>query len=267
MALAQKLTVMPSRSNNTRPGNIPPDSVPGPKADERSHPVLKPRPAGTLLILDKRDGRPHVLMGRRHKAHTFMPGVFVFPGGRVDRPDNHAPYNADLTDATMARLMASGQASLATDRRARAFALAAIRETYEEAGMLIGRSASTPIVTSNTLWKPFLGHGQLPDLAALRYVARAVTPPGLVRRYDTRFFTVSRAAISAQLPDSPTNELSDLTWVPFDRVDQFNIPRITGLILQDVGERIVREGTLDLSDNVAVPVYSMRYGKRRRVLV
>ena len=122
-------------------------------------------------------------------------------------------------------------------------------------------------MTSNTLWKPFLGHGQLPDLAALRYVARAVTPPGLVRRYDTRFFTVSRAAISAQLPDSPTNELSDLTWVPFDRVDQFNIPRITGLILQDVGERIVREGTLDLSDNVAVPVYSMRYGKRRRVLV
>lgn len=258
---------MPSRSDNATADAPPPGSVTDAGSERYSHPVLKPKPAGTLLILDEKKGRPHVLMGRRHKAHSFMPGVFVFPGGRVDRPDHHAPYHADLTGPTLARLMASGQASLATGRRARAFALAAIRETFEEVGILIGRSSAERMATSNAVWKPFLSHGQLPDLAALRYVARAVTPPGLVRRYDTRFFTVSRNAVSTELADIPTNELTDLTWVPFDRIEHYKIPWITGMILKDVADRIASEGTTELSDDAAVPVYSMRRGKRRRVLV
>jgi len=231
-----------------------------------SCPVIKPKPAGTLLILDEQNGQPHVLMGRRHKAHTFMPDVFVFPGGRVDRPDNHAPFHSDLTKPTLERLMASGLKSLATHRRARAFALAAIRETFEEVGMLIGTPLRQDTNETNPVWAPFLNHKQVPNLEPLRYVARAVTPPGWIRRYDTRFFTVTRAAVSLELQDSPTDELSELTWVPLDRTDEYEIPRITQMVLKDVTDRIAAEGTLELRDDHAVPVYATRNGKHRRVM-
>lgn len=238
---------------------------------EFSHPVIQPKPAGTLLILDEQNGRPRVLMGRRHKAHTFMPNVYVFPGGRVDFPDNHAPFAEDLTEQTAARLMASGPKSIATIKRARAFALAAIRETFEEVGLLIGQQIAPNAVAGrsnrNKLWKPFLDHGQIPDLSVLRYVARATTPAKLVRRYDTRFFTTPREAIGLELQQSPTNELSDLTWVPFDDISNRKIPWITSMILNDVGARILEENTIDLSDQKPVPVYASRNGKRSRILV
>lgn len=238
---------------------------------EFSHPVIRPKPAGTLLILDEKDGRPHVLMGRRHKAHTFMPDVFVFPGGRVDFPDNHAPFATDLTEQTATRLMASGPKNIATIKRARAFALAAIRETFEEVGLLIGRQIEqtnrSRQTSKNTLWKPFLDHGQLPDLSALRYVARATTPAKLVRRYDTRFFAVTRDAIGLELPQSPTNELSELTWVPFDDISNLKIPWITSMILNDVAARISQEHSINLADDQPVPVYATRNGKRSRILV
>ena len=238
---------------------------------EFSHPVIRPKPAGTLLILDKQNGHPHVLMGRRHKAHTFMPNVHVFPGGRVDFGDNYAPFSKDLTEQTATRLMASGPKSIATLKRARAFALAAIRETFEEVGLLIGQQITSSVLpnrsTGSKLWKPFLEHGQIPDLSVLRYVARATTPAKLVRRYDTRFFTVPREAIGLKLPKSPTDELSDLTWVPFHNISNHNIPWITSMILKDVGTRILEEETIDLSDQVPIPVYASRKGKRSRVLV
>lgn len=205
-------------------------------------------------------------MGRRHKAHTFMPDVFVFPGGRVDRPDNYAPFHNDLTEPTLQRLMASGLKSLATQKRARAFALAAIRETFEEVGMLIGNPITDDTPGTNSVWTPFLNHKQVPNLAPLRYVARAVTPPGLVRRYDTRFFTVTRPAISLELKDIPTDELSELSWIPLDRTNGHEMPRITQRVLNDVSERIAAEGTIDLDDDHAVPVYTARNGKHHREL-
>lgn len=238
---------------------------------EFSHPVIRPKPAGTLLILDEQNGRPHVLMGRRNKAHTFMPDVFVFPGGRVDFPDNHAPFATDLTEKTAARLMASGPKNIATIKRARAFALAAIRETFEEVGLLVGapidHKRTAGKTTRNALWQPFLDHGQLADLSALRYVARATTPARLVRRYDTRFFTVTKDAIELELPESPTNELSELTWVPLDNITNLKIPWITSMILNDVANRVTNENSIHLSDDQPVPVYASRNGKRSRILI
>ncbi len=234
--------------------------------EQRSHPVVKPKPAGTLLILDEQNGRPHVLMGRRHKAHIFMPNVFVFPGGRVDRPDNHAPFHDDLTAPTLQRLMSTGLRSLATHRRARAFALAAIRETFEEVGMLIGEPPADKTTAANNAWTPFLEHGLVPDLKPLRYVARAVTPPGLIRRYDTRFFTVPRAAITLELPESPTDELSELSWIPLGHTDGYKVPNITKLVLDDVSARVAAEGSIQLRDDQPVPVYGFHHGRHRRHL-
>lgn len=259
---------MPTARNEGVVGQITHTEDSGP---EFSHPVIRPKPAGTLLILDEQNGRPHVLMGRRHKAHTFMPNVFVFPGGRVDFPDNHAPFATDLTEQTASRLMESGPKNIATIIRARAFALAAIRETFEEVGLLIGRSIEPNKLPhkrkKNALWKPFLDHGQIPDLAQLRYVARATTPAKLIRRYDTRFFTVPREAIGVELPETPTNELDEITWVPFDDISNHKIPWITSMILKDVGARILEENSINLDDDKPIPVYSTRNGKRSRILI
>lgn len=256
---------MSSKHSSAVSSTVEPTRDTGP---EFSHPVIKPKPAGTLLILDTQGGKPCVLMGRRHKAHTFMPDVYVFPGGRVDFPDNYAPFASDLTEATCERLMASGPKNIATVKRARAFALAAIRETFEEVGILIGKPlpAGKKIRTSK-LWHPFLELGQIPELSQLRYVARATTPAKLVRRYDTRFFSITRAAIGLELPQSPTNELSDLVWMPFDNIGEYKIPWITSMILNDVKTRISAENSIQLSDNVPVPVYGSIKGKRSRILV
>ena len=103
---------------------------------------LRPRDAATLILLDRRAGEFVVLIGRRHAKHAFMPGKFVFPGGRTDPADSRIPVASSLHPREEAKLMASaGRISLA---RARAIALSAIRETYEEAGLLIGRKAFSP---------------------------------------------------------------------------------------------------------------------------
>lgn len=75
-----------------------------------------------------------------------------------------------------------------TEARARALALAAIRETFEEAGLLVGRRVAFVPRTRARGWAAFLAHGVVPALDALEYVARVITPPGNPRRFDTRFF-------------------------------------------------------------------------------
>src|SRR5690606_1906478 len=106
--------------------------------------------------------------------HVFMPGKFVFPGGRTDPADSRVEVATPLHPSEEQKLVASS--TRATTTRARAIALSAIRETYEEAGILIGRK--TPFSTSKPDWQGFVEHGVAPSLAEMRYVARFITPPG-----------------------------------------------------------------------------------------
>ncbi|TIU16313.1 MAG: NUDIX hydrolase, partial [Mesorhizobium sp.] len=101
---------------------------------------IRPRDAATLILLDRKGDEFLVLMGRRHARHAFMPGKFVFPGGRTDPADSRIPVATALQPEEQARLTAGvGRTSPA---RARAIALSAIRETYEEAGLLIGQKGA-----------------------------------------------------------------------------------------------------------------------------
>src|SRR5438105_2198542 len=97
---------------------------------------VKPRDAATLIIINRAETEPRVLMGRRHGGHNFMPGKWVFPGGRIDRCDFQAPYASDLRPEVAARLQKT-----APPARARALAMAAVRETFEEVGLLLARPA------------------------------------------------------------------------------------------------------------------------------
>ena len=203
---------------------------------------LRPRDAATLILLDRKGGDVRVLMGRRHMRHAFMPGKFVFPGGRTDPSDSRVVVASALHPHEEAKLVAgSGRTSLA---RARAIALSAIRETYEEAGMLIGEDG--PFVAGKAEWQAFADHGVRPALAGLRMIARAITPPGRVRRFDTRFFGAWRGGVVVELPEGgPTDELEELVWLPIAEAKQADLPEITRTVLGELEKRLADDPELD----------------------
>lgn len=223
---------------------------------------LRPRDAATLILLDRTDSHFRVLLGRRHKSHAFMPGKFVFPGGRTDPADSRIAVAQPLDTLEEAKLIGSGSRASAT--RARAVALSAVRETYEEAGLLIGHIGS--FVTTRPDWKGFEEHGVAPSLESLRYVARAITPPGRVRRFDTRFLACFREAVALELPNGgPTHELEELVWLSLEDAMSADIPAITKMILSDLGERLRSDP--GLSAGGAVPFYRMQHGKFLRTVL
>ena len=115
-----------------------------------------------------------------------MPGKYVFPGGRVDKSDNRVPVAAPISSELEANLL-KGSPKIVPSR-ARALAVAAIREACEETGLCLGRKVDKPVKLEGA-WQPFAEAGLLPDPSSLFLIARAITPPGRVRRFDTRFFT------------------------------------------------------------------------------
>ncbi|WP_173931596.1 NUDIX hydrolase [Chelativorans sp. Marseille-P2723] len=223
---------------------------------------LRPRDAATLILIDKRKGEHFVLMGRRHRRHAFMPGRFVFPGGRTDPSDSRVAVATNLHPAEEAKLVGHGACVTAT--RARAIALSAIRETYEEAGLLLGRRM--PFASRSPHWQGFVEHRIGPALDGLRFVARAITPPGRVRRFDTRFFAAWRSEVAVELDQGgPTDELEEISWIPIREAMEFEIPAITRTVLGELEERLSADGAL--SPGHPVPFYSMRQGRFQRAVL
>lgn len=224
----------------------------------------RPVDAATLILLDRRGGIPHVLIGRRHRNHAFMPGKFVFPGGRTDPTDARIPSADDLEPGEKAKLM-SGPGRRASAARARAIALSAIRETYEEAGYLIGTRGR--YATSNPAWQGFAENDVVPALSGLRFVARAVTPPGRVRRFDTRFLAAFSSSVAAELPQGgPTNELEELVWLSLREAMEADVPGITRTILHELAQRLDQDPELRAGCG-KVPYYRMQHNLFRRDLI
>jgi 8-oxo-dGTP pyrophosphatase MutT (NUDIX family) len=235
---------------DARPGAVPPK-------------VLRPRDAATLIIVDMAGGEPRVLLGRRRPDLAFMPGRYVFPGGRVDPSDRHVAVEHDLEPGNIRNLMVEMKGN-SSPARARALALAAVRETFEEAGLLIGMPAGPTPAPKARAWQPFFAHGYRPALARLTFFARAITPPGRPRRYDTRFFCVAAEAIVHRVATAD-GELSDLEWHSIEQARALELPNITRVVLEDLSERIAA-GALQKCD-VPVPFYHRRNGTFHRDLI
>lgn len=225
--------------------------------------VLRPRDAATLIIVDMATGEPRVLLGRRRPDLAFMPGRYVFPGGRVDPSDRQIAVEHDLAPGDLENLMVAMKGNR-SPQRARALALAAVRETFEEAGILIGTPAGQAPPPKAEAWQRFFAHGFRPALTPLTFFARAVTPPGRPRRYDTRFFCVAAEAI-AHRSATADGELSDLEWHTIEQARALDLPNITRVVLEDLGERIAA-GALEKCD-VPVPFYHRRNGNFHRDLI
>ena len=213
---------------------------------------MRPRDAATLILLDRTGNTVNVLMGRRHMRHAFMPGKFVFPGGRTDPSDSRIPVAGELHRDEARKLIGAG--NRISESRARAIALSAIRETYEEAGLLIGQKGD--FATQRHDWQGFADNGVRPSLEALRFIARAITPPGRIRRYDTRFFSAWRSDVTVALPEGgPTDELEEIVWLPLQDAVEADIPTITRTILQELRARLDTDPNLDPGG--PVPFYRM----------
>jgi len=208
------------------------DVVPRSPGEGRPARPVKPRDAATLIVLDHAGpGEARVLMGRRHGGHDFMPGKWVFPGGRIDPSDFRAPFASDLRPEVAARLQKT-----ASPLRARALALAAIRETFEETGLLLAkRAAARPSVGP---WREFLGLGALPDLAALDFVARAVTPPMAPKRFDARFFLASADKLISLEREADCGELDEIAWVELSAARELDLPSVTRFVLAELDLRL-----------------------------
>jgi 8-oxo-dGTP pyrophosphatase MutT (NUDIX family) len=222
------------------------------------HPFQRPRTAATLILLDDTGPATRVLMGRRHEAHKFMPGKFVFPGGRVEPTDRLMPALGALDPAMEAKL--SMKVVRPSAGRARALVLAAIRETYEETGLVLGtKVAPEPRRYPSDVWAQFAAHGVLPDLTAMRFVFRAITPPGRARRYDTHFFCLQASAIAHRVEGVITaeSELVELVWVPLKDARSLELPLITHSVLAALDARVAAGFAHDL------PVPFMHHRNRR----
>ncbi len=199
--------------------------------DERTRKrAVRPRDAATVIII-RRDGpKPRVLMGRRHGSHDFMPDKWVFPGGRIDPSDFRAPVASELRTEVAERLNQT-----APPRRARALALAAIRETFEECGLLLGKPGQSRRITGP--WREFLAHGALPDLAALDFIARAITPPMLPKRFDARFFLAEAENLISLDRQPDCGELDEIAWLELDEALALDLPNVTAFVLREAPKR------------------------------
>jgi 8-oxo-dGTP pyrophosphatase MutT (NUDIX family) len=224
---------------------------------DQSHPNLKPRDAATLILVDRSGAVPKVLLGKRHAGLKFMAGKYVFPGGRMEPADRNMPVAADLDPGAGARLMRSvRRPSLA---KARALALAAIRETFEETGLLLGqRVDAVPVVPAGP-WTAFAEAKVLPDLSTLHFIVRAITPPRRPRRFDARFFAADASAIAHRIDGivGPDAELVELVWMPIPEAKTLDMPTITQVALDELQARVAKGFGHDLPS----PFYRMLHKK------
>jgi 8-oxo-dGTP pyrophosphatase MutT (NUDIX family) len=194
---------------------------------------VTPRHAASLVIYEQRGAETYVLMGKRAKAHRFLPNVYVFPGGRVDTADAFASPSSPLQQPVQDLL------SQPSDM-AHAVAAAAVRETHEETGLIIGNINADQLV---------------PDFSNLDYVARAITPSVSPIRFNTRFLMIHARHVSGDLGGS--GELIDLKWVSVREAYKMQLVDVTEFVLEEMEKKL----STPVQKITKVPLFTYYRGK------
>ena len=186
------------------------------------------RDAATVILARGEGIGRRVLMGQRGSGAAFMPGKFVFPGGAVDPSDHNISFAAPLGERCQNLLELQAAPGIGP-----ALAAAAIRELWEETGLILGAAAGSD---TPDYWNDVAESGVQPDASALTFVFRAITPPGRPRRFDARFFLADAKRILGDLDDfsRASDELSHLQWVPIEKARTFDLPFITQVVLAEL---------------------------------
>jgi 8-oxo-dGTP pyrophosphatase MutT (NUDIX family) len=208
-------SVKPSLS---KPLRLPPGS-----SEAQRKRRVTPRDAATLILKRERAGGAEVLMGQRAGRHKFMPGAYVFPGGKVDGHDAQIRPASRLSDDVMRHLTRA-----ASPLRAGAIGKTAIRETFEETGLLLAAPGDLGAPNDET-WAEVKAMGLAPDLQHLDYLGRAITPPGSPIRFHARFLLADAEHMRGELGGS--GELLNLHWIGIDDALHLPIADVTEFML------------------------------------
>lgn len=228
-----------------------------------------PRPAATLVLLREGDADVpfEIFLVRRHHRSAFMANAYVFPGGRVDAADS-APATVARLDGLDGAALAARSHGMSTAEEAAAHAICAIRETFEEAGVLLARRGSQLLRTAEgsdrqrfadhreALNAGSLSFGELLEAEELRlagdqlvYFAHWITPKAEKRRYDTRFFVAFAPPAQAERHDD--RETTDSRWLApaaalaaYEGEGAFQLAPPTWAILRDLAALPDREAVL-----------------------
>jgi 8-oxo-dGTP pyrophosphatase MutT (NUDIX family) len=232
-------------------------------ARDQSSPNVRPKDAATLILIDRSGAEPQVLLGRRHHSLKFLPGKFVFPGGRIEAADRRMAERTTLNPQMEAQLMRAVKRP--SRLLARALTLAAIRETFEETGLLLGTKSADVTEVADGPWATFLRAGFQPDLTAIHFIGRAITPPGRPKRFDTRFFTTDASTIAHRVDGviGPDAELVELVWLPIAKAKELDMPAITTVMLAELEARVAA----GLGHDLPVPYYRMLHRHFTRELL
>jgi 8-oxo-dGTP pyrophosphatase MutT (NUDIX family) len=166
--------------------------------------VVRPRDAASLILLRGHGRDLEVLAGRRPLNSRFMPGVHVFPGGQVDAEDRFAWSVETQSEALAPQLLRCARAAL--------------RESWEEAGVLVGRPAAAPAeqaAPSRPIERAYRERGLAAAIDLLTYVGRAITPSHSHRRFNTRFFVADAEHVVGEPICSA--ELEAVAWYSVER--------------------------------------------------
>jgi 8-oxo-dGTP pyrophosphatase MutT (NUDIX family) len=198
---------------------------------ERTTPVKPVDAAGLVLIRSGKGGEPEILLGRRHTKAGFLPDIYVVPGGRVDPADSLPSGFAEaLTPAVETALKSGG-----SRRPPLAFPRAALRETFEETGLLVGQSGKPAAQSAASIWQAYRNAGLVPAFGTIDYICRAITPVTSRRRYNTRFFLADGAAAQGAIRGN--GELEDLGWRPASALGGLEIVDVTQYVLEEALRR------------------------------
>ena len=187
-----------------------------------------PRPAATIVLVRQGNSGPEVLLLKRNRTVGFVPGAYVFPGGRVDAEDA-SPELAALLYGVSPAEAAKRLGVEESDDGALAYYVAALREAFEETGIMIGSTPNgdplPPAAADDSVRGVLtaLHRGERTfaeavkeldvtlDGLAVEYIAHWVTPRAEPRRYDTRFFVAVVPDGTEALPDG--GEITQAVWL------------------------------------------------------
>ena len=210
---------------------------------------VRARDAATLIIVRSCGPKRAILFGQRSAVARFMPGRYVFPGGAVAPGDGTMAIATPLDRACVRSMAVAGSSC-----RAARLALAAVRETYEEPGLMLGLPGRT-VGSHSSSWRRFSDEGLLPSLKPLRYVGRAITPTFSKMRYHARFFLTSAENVRGEIAGD--GELDNVRWIDECETQELQMADVT---------RFMRDRALALTAGVVpempAPVFSWRRNKR-----
>lgn len=196
--------------------------------------------AASILLIDTARPQARLLMGLRQPSNVFLPNKWVFSGGRLEAGDADVAVAGDLEPGDAYALGERLLPAAVSPNLPRALALAAVRELFEETGHAIAIPRGAEVISSEGVWAHFQALGLSPSIAPLRFIARAITPPGRTRRYDTRFFVANRSDVIENAGPAD-EEFADLNWFTIDEARALDLPSITRRILADL-ESLLRSG-------------------------